>query len=114
MPERLNGCEYAIARDRRGDSEVEIVFGGRQGERYFPACVRVRLGSVVRFSGRFDAHPLEPGPVVDGIPSDPVHDVIQPVEEGREVEIRMSELGAHGFYCDAHVHSDMMGAIFVE
>jgi plastocyanin len=112
--ERINECERASALDRRGDSEVEIRFGGVSGERYDPACLRVRVGAGVRFVGRFDAHPLSPGRLAGDRLEDAVHDVIQPVEQGREATFIMSERGAHGYFCDTHVDSGMLGAIFVE
>jgi plastocyanin len=112
--ERVNECERDSALDRRSDDLVEIRFGGAEGERYDPSCVRVRVGTRVRFVGRFDAHPLSPGRWVDDLPEAPLHAVIQPVGEGREATFIVSEPGAHGYLCDSHVDSGMLGAIFAE
>jgi hypothetical protein len=67
----VNECATASFVDGvRGGGVVRIAFGDELGHNYEPPCVRVVVGDVVRFEGPFDTHPLVPGRIVDGMPSD--------------------------------------------
>jgi len=50
-------------RDRRGQSQVTVRFGGSLGLRYALTCVQVTPGTQVIFSGQFDERPLVGGEV---------------------------------------------------
>ncbi|MBX7097600.1 MAG: hypothetical protein K1X89_07805 [Myxococcaceae bacterium] len=85
-----------------------ITFGGGS-ERYSPACVRVRFGQTVTWSGSFGNHPLREAcsPVPGGLTA----------TSGASHSVTFDKaLGVFGFYCDVHGSSSgagMAGAVEV-
>ena len=59
--DEVNGCTLSEAEDQRGETEVVISFGGALGNVYDPQCVLVDAGTIIRFVGDFDFHPLRGG-----------------------------------------------------
>lgn len=113
-PELVNGCDPALALDRRDRDEVEIVFAGSHGHSYAPACVRARVGASLVFRGPFEFHPLGAGRIVDGMPEDAPGNPVRDTAEGEEARFVLEEPGVHGFFCHFHTGEGMMGAVFAE
>jgi plastocyanin len=104
-----NGCTEAMATDDTSMTAVTITFGGNDGLKYSPACVKVKSGTMVTFSGDFTTHPLSGG--VSG-----TKDATSPIKEtttGMSASFTMSTAGTFGFFCEVHQSLGMQGAIYV-
>jgi plastocyanin len=112
--EPVNGCDAASVIDYTGDAEVEIRFGEDLGYEYVPRCIRVSVGTRIRFRGDLKSHPVAPGRVVDGSYTFEDTSPIQPTKNGDEATFVFSRPGAFGYWCDVHAVSGMLGAVFVE
>ena len=113
--EEVNGCDRSSAVDRRGEPVVEVHFGGELGHAYRERCLRVSVGTLVRFVGPLSIHPIAPGHLVDGLSQLTADGAFRAVAEGDSAEFRMPDLPAvEGYFCNYHVDEGMLGAVFVE
>ena len=112
--EPVNGCDPHAALDATAIDQVEIGFGGVHGYDYAPACLRVRRGTQLRFTGPFEVHPLGAGSFRDGQVEPTSDGPFRETATGREVTFVASEPGSYGFFCHFHVSEGMAGAVFVE
>ena len=96
-------------------TSARVAFGERFGHNYEPRCLRVAVGTTIRFDGPFSLHPVAPGAVVDGVPKgEPLAgNPVAVVEGGGGAEFVATTPGRFGYYCDLHVVEGMMGAIEV-
>lgn len=80
---------------------------------YTHHCVKVKVGDVVTFEGKFSSHPL--GAFGGNVPSPITHTMIDPPAgaSGKpELAVTMTTAGNYGYRCDFHP-SMMFGAIQV-
>lgn len=106
----VNGCNPATAEDHLSDANVTIAFGGAQGNKYNPACIRIAQGASVTLLGDFASHPLEGGNA--GTP-----DATSPITStntGTTATFTFADAGSFPYYCTAHFGAGMQGAVFVE
>lgn len=106
----INGCDPSAAEDHTSENPAMVMFGGSLGNKYSPACLKIKAGSGVMFMGSFATHPLAGG--VDG-----QADATSPIKEtmtGTEVTFDNLPAGSYGFFCEAHDALGMHGAIFAE
>ncbi|MFN8543437.1 MAG: hypothetical protein U0807_04445 [Candidatus Binatia bacterium] len=106
----VNGCStYA---DRTGPSDARTITFTSYA--YSPACMEVRVGQTIFFSGTFGAHPLVGGEIVG---SSKVADPSSPIpatNSGTAINFSIGMTGTYPFYCDFHGTSHAMkGAIRV-
>jgi plastocyanin len=104
-----NGCTLAMAEDDTSKTAVTITFP-TGGLKYAPACLKVKTGTMVTFSGDFMAHPLAGG--VSG-----TVDATSPITEtktGMTATFTMTKAGTYGFFCEYHEPNGMWGAIYVQ
>lgn len=113
-PGPVNGCDPLVALDRRGEAEVEVRFGDLNAYRYEPRCIRVDVGTRIRFVGDFAVHPLAPGAVRNGALELDADGPIRETRSGGEATFPMAEAGAFGYFCNTHLGEGMTGAVFVE
>lgn len=104
-PNAFSGCTSFV--DLTADPSPTIRFPVG-GDRYAPACVRLRLGQVVHFEGGFSSHPMQQtcGPVRDEVRA----------SSGQRLDVALSGLGVYGYFCQRHGSasgSGMAGAIEV-
>jgi len=111
-PQRLNGCDRRTATDLPGAS-VRLPFGGMFGFAFDPACITLAVGTEVTFVGNFAQHPLKPGRVEGDAVAVADNNPIQPTSTGSQARFVFSQPGSYGFFCEAHVHERMLGAVFV-
>ena len=106
----IHGCNRIEAQDHRG--EPLVVVDGHYFD-YAPECIRVSVGTVVRFSADFRAFPLYGGTFPDVDPSSPFS---PPTTSGLEAEFTMDEPGMFPYFTEvtwvALFH--MWGAVIVE
>lgn len=115
-PSGLNGCEEASAVDMTAASEVAIAFGGDLGNAYEPACVRIKSGTAVTWTGSFATHPMRPG-TVDPATGQTTPDTSSPIEattEGDSATFTFPSAGEFPYFCVPHASVGMYGAVFVE
>jgi len=108
--DEVNGCTLSEAEDQRGETEVVISFGGALGNVYDPQCVLVDAGTIIRFVGDFDFHPLRGG--VSGA-EDPGSD-IPAVDTGTEATAELDAAGDHPYFCTFHAGFGMAGVIYAQ
>jgi plastocyanin len=80
---------------------------------YTHHCVKVKVGTVVTFEGKFSSHPL--GAFGGNVPSPIPHTMIDPavgVSGKPELPVTMTTAGNYGFRCDFHP-LQMFGAVQV-
>jgi plastocyanin len=106
----VNGCDAAVATDRRGLITVVVEFADFA---YTPACVLVDPGARVRFTGDFARHPLVGGAVVDGVAQPDPASPFDRHDTGTARTWSMAGAGTFGYYCDAHAALGMAGAVVV-
>lgn len=107
---KVNGCDPTTAADHTADATTAVVFGGTTGLKYAPACIKIKKGHSVKWTGDFTAHPLSGG--LDG-----AKDAASPITEattGMSQTITFPATGTFGFFCEVHFSSGMEGAVFVE
>lgn len=115
-PNLYNKCDPATAEDHLADAAVEIKFGDAVGFKYSPACIKVKSGTMVTFTGNTLIHPLDAGEVIGTtIMVDPTSP-IKPTIDGTKpsVTFAIEPAGTWGFFCDEHYAGGMQGAIFAE
>jgi plastocyanin len=118
--ETVNGCSIESATDRTGmvaaslTTPIEIAFGGTTGLKYSPNCIKVTMGTKIKFVGTFSSHPLVGGKVVGGVK--------QPASTGpfttitntdTSKEFLMDDCAAYPYYCNVHGGGGMNGAVIV-
>lgn len=80
---------------------------------YTHHCVKVKVGDVVTFEGKFSSHPL--GAFGGNVPSPIPHQMMDPavgVSGKPELPVTMTTAGNYGFRCDFHP-GKMFGAVQV-
>jgi plastocyanin len=80
---------------------------------YTHHCVKVKVGDVVTFEGKFSSHPL--GAFGGNVPSPIPHTMIDPavgVSGKPELPVTMTTAGNYGYRCDFHP-GQMFGAVQV-
>ena len=100
------GCTTFVDLTDAGTPTIRFPVGG---DAYSPACVRVRLGQSVLFSGNLSSHPLAQG-------CGPVNDLLNGTSGTSASFGFTSALGVFGYYCTRHGSqsgSGMAGAIEV-
>jgi plastocyanin len=112
-PQDVNGCSASGAKDETASSNVTVTFGSSLT--YSPACIKIKKGSKVTFSGDFTLHPLQAGTVDT---SEMMHpDASSPIKEtntGMSKAFTFSDSGTFGYYCENHFSVGMKGAVVVE
>ena len=111
-PQRLNGCDRLTATEQPGAS-VRLPFGGMFGFAFDPACIALAVGTELTFVGNFAQHPLKPGRVEGDAVIVADNNPIQSTSTGSQASFVFSQPGSYGFFCEAHVHERMLGAVFV-
>lgn len=106
----VNGCDQASAEDHTTDTAVNIDFGGSLGLKYAPACIRIKTGTSVTFTGSFSSHPLSGGSSGTADASSP----ITHTTTGSSATFSFPDAGTFPYFCELHFSSGMEGAIFVE
>lgn len=89
----VNGCNPAAAVDRRSEPLVTVTFQPYVG--YSPACVRVSIGTTVRFEGDFAAEPLVGGVAPDADPASPF---APGTSTGTAQEFVLTSAGTFGYF----------------
>ncbi len=111
-PQSLNGCDRASAIELpAGDARVP--FGGMFGFAYDPTCVVIDVGAELTFVGNFAQHPLKPGRIEGDTVVVAAGNPIHPTSAGSQATFTFTQPGSYGFFCDTHLHEQMMGAVFV-
>jgi plastocyanin len=106
----VNGCDPATAEDQTANASVTVMFGGSLGLKYMPACIRIKPGSSVTFTGSFASHPLVGG-------TDGTVDASSPITQtttGMTATFNFPHAGTFPYFCAAHYTLGMEGAVFVE
>ena len=111
-PQSLNGCDRGSATELEPD-DARMPFGGMFGFAYDPTCVTLAVGAELTFVGNFAQHPLKPGRIEGDTVVVAPNNPIQPTSTGSQATFVFSEPGSYGFFCDTHVHEQMLGAVFV-
>jgi plastocyanin len=106
-----NNCDPTTAEDHTADTTVTIQFGGSIGLKYQPACIKIKTGTMVTWSGDFSSHPLTPG--VNGT-EDTSGTPITPTSTGMMATFTFPNAGTFGYYCQFHQSLGMEGAVFVQ
>jgi plastocyanin len=110
----VNGCTSATAIDKTAATTVTINFGADGGISYEPACVRIKTGTSVTFSGDFMVHPLQGGTATGSrLTPDPASP-IPATSTGMTATAMFPNAGTFPYYCTMHGSFGMAGAIFVE
>jgi plastocyanin len=105
----VNNCDPAAAEDHTGDTAVTIVFGVA-GLTYQPACIKIKTGTTVTFSGAFTSHPLAGGTAGTLDATSPIKETLT----GTSAMFTFATAGTFPYYCEDHFASKMEGAIFVQ
>jgi plastocyanin len=115
-PALFNGCDPMTAEDHLKDATVEIKFGDPIGFVYSPACIKVKSGTMVTFTGNTLSHPLDAGQVMGTTPVPDANSPIKPTSDGSKpsVTFTIAPAGTYGFFCDDHFAGGMQGAIFAQ
>jgi plastocyanin len=111
-PQSLNGCDRETATELSGAS-VRLSFGGMFGFAFDPACVVIAVGTELTFVGNFVQHPLKPGRVDGDAVVVADNNPIQSTSTDSQAGFVFSQPGSYRFFCEAHVHERMLGAVFV-
>lgn len=104
----LNNCTAQMAVDRTEPiAPRNVMFNGGT---YTPACLKIKVGQTVTWSGDFTLHPLVPGQFGGGNqPGNP----IMATSTGNTMMATFGAAGDFGYYCANHAPGGMMGAIYV-
>jgi plastocyanin len=102
-------CTASSAEDHLNETMVTIQVAP-MGLVYSPACIRIKQGTTVTWTGSSSLHPLE-GSMTEGtqpnwIPSGPLTD--------SSIVLKFDQVGSYGYQCQNHGADGMTGAIFVE
>ncbi|MDC0741947.1 MopE-related protein [Polyangium mundeleinium] len=109
----INGCDVTTAVEKTTVPSVEITFPG-PGLVFSPACVKVKVGTNVTFSGDFSLYPLEGGHVENGavIPA-AAGPFVPATNAGTSTTFTMGKAGTFPYVSPAHANAGMIGAVFV-
>ncbi len=111
----MNDCDPAKAEDHTGDAmPVPIQFGAAAGNAYSPACVSIKAGQSVEWTGDFGAHPLEGGAATDSALTPDSSSPIASTHSGNSATFKFPNAGTFPFYCGVHGELGMRGAVFVK
>lgn len=99
----VNGCT-AYQDDTAGSAIIAGPSGAAPAQ-YAPACVQVKVGQSVTWTGDLSSHPLEAS---GGDSPNP----IQTTKTGTTISFTFSQAGTFGFHCQAHP-ATMQGAVEV-
>ena len=114
-PTLVNGCDPKALEDHTKDATVEIKFGDTVGLKYAPPCIKVKSGTMVKFTGSFLVHPLAPGEIVMGAP---VPDAKSPIKATADASpsasFTISPAGSYPYFCTDHFSTGMQGLIVAE
>jgi plastocyanin len=110
----VNGCDPTTAVDKTASATTSVAFSDTTLV-YDPACIRIKVGSSVSWSGNFVAHPLEGG-TINGITKTP--DPTSPIKltmgmDAGSVTFPFPNAGNFPYYCTIHGTIGMKGAVFV-
>lgn len=107
----VNECNVATATDLTAVSNPVVTF---QLFYYFPKCIKVKLGTVLTFSGNFIESPLQGGVIVGGSAMPASSGPFVPVtNSGSSNDFTMTSVGTFPYYCAMHGTFGMRGAVFV-
>lgn len=70
------------------------------GFTYSPACIKVKVGTTVKLT-QSSFHPLR-GMTMHGTTPNPIHDAETPPAMATTISVKMTDVGAYGFYCGNH------------
>ncbi|MBT9560238.1 MAG: hypothetical protein IV100_29685 [Myxococcales bacterium] len=109
----LNGCTIGTATDQTGLFFSSVLFPNGNLT-YAPKCLKVKVGTSVRFSGSFISHPMIGG-VISGQSATPADSgPFVPVSNiGTAKDFLMSTVGHFPYYCQPHGTLGMNGVVFV-
>jgi len=115
----VNGCTVANSTDlldtvtASQTAPIEVDFPV-DGSHYSPRCIKVTMGTKVRFSGSFSSHPLVGGLIVGG-GEQPASTgpFTTKTETGTSKDFLMDDCAAYPYYCNVHGPSGMHGAVIV-
>lgn len=113
-PVRCTQAEFdAVAGAEGGDytavaSPIEITFAPAPMQ-YTPHCIKVKVGAVVTFKGKFSSHPLERK---GGALPSPIPAMTSTDQAGDALALTMPRAATFGFQCNFHP-GIMFGAIQV-
>ncbi|TKD08963.1 hypothetical protein E8A74_14365 [Polyangium fumosum] len=109
----INGCDVMTAVEKTTVPSVAITFPG-PGLVFSPACVKVKAGTNVTFSGDFSLYPLEGGHVENGavIPA-AAGPFVPATNAGTSKTFTMGKAGTFPYVSPAHANAGMIGAVFV-
>jgi plastocyanin len=115
-PTLLNGCDMAALEDHTMDVAVEIKFGGAVGIKYEPACIKVKSGTMVTFTGDTGVHPLAGGEVIVGKAA--TADANSPIKATNagppSVTFAIAPAGNYPYFCTEHYSAGMKGLVVAE
>jgi plastocyanin len=106
----VNNCTEATAEDHTTDSTVTITFDNGNLT-YKPACIKIKTGTMVTWSGDFSSHPLTPG--INGV-EDTTGTPIMATMTGMSASFTFPNAGTFPYYCAVHFSFGMEGAVFVQ
>jgi plastocyanin len=115
----VNGCTIANSTDFTGmvtasqSAPITINFP-IGGNNYSPRCIKVTMGTKIRFEGTFANHPLVGGLITAGAEHPVSAGPFTPrTDSGTSKDIVMDDCAAYPFYCDNHGGGGMNGAVIV-
>jgi plastocyanin len=99
-------------------ANVSIAFGGTNGLKYVPNCIKVTSGTKVTFNGNFTVHPLQAGVIANGTATPATTGTPLPttaLNTGTTAMFTIQPAGTYGYYCTVHgVTQGMDGAIIAQ
>jgi plastocyanin len=109
----VNGCDPTTAVDKTASATTSVAFGNSL--MYDPACIRIKVGSSVSWSGNFVEHPLVGG-TINVTTMTP--DSTSPIKltmgmDAGSVTFAFPNAGNFPYYCTIHGTVGMKGAVFV-
>jgi plastocyanin len=111
MGSLINGCDP----DATPLSDKPVTVKAGPGLKYVPACVKVKVGSIVTFDVNFGLHPTAGGTVTGVVPMatpDP-NSPIKDTNAGMSADFAFDKAGSYPYSCKTHYGAGMMGAVFV-
>ncbi len=101
----VNACTTFTVKTKPNDTRQITFPNGASPAQYSPACLEIKSGQSVTWSGSFSNHPLEPGGGTSNSP-------IQVTSNGSTVTFTFPNAGTYGFNCGIHP-GIMFGAVHV-